>query len=76
MGMAVQTYTYRKKRPQMNPIWRGIGCLLVVIVPLISYGLTSLADPNPSEDRLRSFCGDGARRFSDLGLPGACPEPA
>ncbi len=23
----------------MNPIWRGIGCILIVIVPLVAYGL-------------------------------------
>ncbi|HTX91473.1 MAG TPA: hypothetical protein VMC09_09665 [Anaerolineales bacterium] len=34
-----------KERPGMNPIWRGIGCLLIVIVPLLSYGLTALIIP-------------------------------
>jgi len=23
----------------MNPLWRGIGCILIVIVPLMAYGL-------------------------------------
>lgn len=31
----------RKSLPRkgMNPIWRGIGCLLMLIVPAISYGI-------------------------------------
>lgn len=23
----------------MNPIWRGIGCILIIVVPLMAYGL-------------------------------------
>jgi len=23
----------------MNPIWRGIGCILIVVVPLLAYGM-------------------------------------
>lgn len=26
-----------KRRREVHPIWRGIGCLLIVIVPLVSY---------------------------------------
>jgi len=26
-----------KRRGEVHPIWRGIGCLLIIIVPLISY---------------------------------------
>ncbi len=29
----------------LNPIWRGIGCLLIVIVPLLSYWLMLFAVP-------------------------------
>jgi len=39
---------YHMKTPgkrEMNPIWRGIGCLLIVIVPLISYGLMLVVTP-------------------------------
>jgi hypothetical protein len=32
-------------RPGMNPIWRGIGCILTVVVPLISYALTTIFIP-------------------------------
>jgi hypothetical protein len=33
------------KKRDMNPIWRGIGCILIVIVPLMAYGLTVLVAP-------------------------------
>ena len=29
----------------MNPIWRGIGCILIVVVPLITFGLTLIVAP-------------------------------
>jgi hypothetical protein len=29
----------------MNPVWRGIGCILIVVVPLMAYGLTVLFAP-------------------------------
>ena len=29
----------------MNPIWRGVGCILAVVAPLVSFGLTILAIP-------------------------------
>jgi hypothetical protein len=30
----------------MNPIWRGIGCILIVIVPLLAFGLMALLVPS------------------------------
>jgi hypothetical protein len=37
---------YRKpskpRAREIHPIWRGIGCLLIIIVPLITYALTVL----------------------------------
>ena len=33
------------KKKVLNPIWRGIGCLLMVIVPAISYGLAIFLIP-------------------------------
>ncbi|GAB4503532.1 MAG: hypothetical protein Fur0043_05240 [Anaerolineales bacterium] len=30
---------------QQHPIWRGIGCLIMVIVPIISYGIAVLTLP-------------------------------
>ena len=37
----------RKSQPkrEINPIWRGIGCLLFVIVPLMAYGLMLIVSP-------------------------------
>jgi hypothetical protein len=29
----------------LHPIWRGIGCILIVIVPLLAYWLTILSVP-------------------------------
>jgi hypothetical protein len=29
----------------MNPLWRGIGCILIVLVPLITLGLTAIVTP-------------------------------
>ena len=44
MGINVR-YTRPKEKPQMNPIWRGVGCILAVVAPLVSFGLTILAIP-------------------------------
>jgi hypothetical protein len=33
---------YQRKtitRREMNPIWRGVGCILIFIIPAISYGI-------------------------------------
>jgi hypothetical protein len=33
---------YQRKSPEKkgaNPIWRGIGCILIIVVPLLAYGL-------------------------------------
>jgi uncharacterized membrane protein len=45
MGIYTKVQKREKKRPGMNPIWRGIGCILLVILPLIGYGLTVLLIP-------------------------------
>jgi hypothetical protein len=39
----IQRKPHEKK--ELNPIWRGIGCILSVIVPLMSYGLMILSVP-------------------------------
>ena len=39
---------FQRKGPEkkgLNPIWRGIGCILIVVVPLISYLLMVLFGP-------------------------------
>jgi len=33
------------KKQGLHPIWRGIGCILLVIVPLLSYWLTTIFKP-------------------------------
>jgi hypothetical protein len=33
------------EKKELNPIWRGIGCILIVVVPLLSYGLMLLSVP-------------------------------
>ena len=35
----------RKEKPLPSPIWRGIGCILMVALPLITFGLTVLVTP-------------------------------
>ena len=42
-GQVYQRKQVEKK--QANPIWRGVGCIVMVCVPLITYGLTLLITP-------------------------------
>jgi uncharacterized membrane protein YuzA (DUF378 family) len=40
---------YQRKAPVkrgLHPIWRGIGCILIIVVPLIAYGLMVLVVPS------------------------------
>lgn len=42
---------------RVHPIWRGIGCLLLILIPIISYGLAEvllewLAVNNPNFTRM------------------------
>ena len=30
---------------EVHPIWRGIGCLIILIVPFLSYGVTAITLP-------------------------------
>jgi len=34
------------ERRRMNPIWRGIGCILIIIVPLMAFGLMVVFAPS------------------------------
>ncbi len=39
---------FQKMAPEKkhaNPIWRGIGCILIIVVPLLSYGLMLIFSP-------------------------------
>lgn len=38
--------TKKSARLGMNPIWRGIGCILMVVVPVVTYKLTLLIIPS------------------------------
>jgi hypothetical protein len=33
----------RKDKPQANPLWRGYGCIVMMALPLITFGLTVLS---------------------------------
>ena len=41
--MKYQHASPRKK--EMHPIWRGIGCILIVIIPLMAFGLMLVIAP-------------------------------
>lgn len=38
-----RSYTYQQKKPlrqrEPHPIWRGIGCVLLLVMPLLAWGL-------------------------------------
>ncbi|MGD0750166.1 MAG: hypothetical protein ABSA23_02035 [Anaerolineales bacterium] len=45
MGRYSHFHNPPKKKPEVNPIWRGVGCILMVALPLISFGLTLFSIP-------------------------------
>jgi hypothetical protein len=45
MGKYMKYQRKGQEKPEMNPVWRGIGCLMIVIVPLMSYAVTILLVP-------------------------------
>jgi len=45
MGRYSKTPYERKEKPQANPLWRGVGCIIMVALPLITFGLTVLSMP-------------------------------
>ena len=45
MGRYSRSQYERKNKPQQNPLWRGVGCIIMVVLPLLSFGLTLLAIP-------------------------------
>ena len=46
MKMPVNIYQRKPaQKAQINPIWRGIGCILMVLLPLVTCGLTVLFTP-------------------------------
>ena len=47
-NMASKYRSFERKeyvKPPPNPLWRGIGCILFVVVPLLSYWFMTLALP-------------------------------
>ena len=40
----IKTPKSRIERP--HPVWRGIGCILMIIVPIISFGLAEITVQN------------------------------
>jgi hypothetical protein len=45
MGKYTRYPIRSKSKRQMSPIWRGVGCILIVIVPLMSFWLMLLLAP-------------------------------
>ena len=43
MGRYSKAQYERKEKPQGNPLWRGYGCIVMVALPLITFGLTVLS---------------------------------
>ena len=46
--MGRHSTTMREAKPiarEVHPIWRGIGCLIIMIVPLLSYGTALITLP-------------------------------
>jgi hypothetical protein len=39
MGKYSKYYRKSVEKAEMHPIWRGIGCILIVIVPLMAFGM-------------------------------------
>ncbi len=31
-----------KRSTQVHPIWRGIGCLIIILLPIIAYGMAAI----------------------------------
>jgi hypothetical protein len=45
MSKYVKYRIKQKPKKEMNPVWRGIGCILFVVVPLMAFGLMVLIRP-------------------------------
>lgn len=40
MGRYNKFQNRTRQKPQANPLWRGYGCILMVALPLVTFGLT------------------------------------
>jgi hypothetical protein len=45
MGRYSLFHNPARKKPEANPLWRGVGCIIMVALPLITFGLTILSMP-------------------------------
>lgn len=42
MGKYQRSVRVKEKKREQHPIWRGIGCLMIIIIPVLSYAIASL----------------------------------
>jgi FtsH-binding integral membrane protein len=45
MGKYQRNVRVEEKRKTIHPIWRGIGCLLIIIIPVMSYAIALITFP-------------------------------
>jgi hypothetical protein len=70
------SYQYRKAKPEhkekVHPIWRGIGCLLLVLIPVISFAASVLLVEEGLPQQYIRMTSDLAKRVD---IPGFGPIP-
>lgn len=44
-----QTTSTKKEKTKIHPVWRGIGCIMIVVIPLLSYLAANYLVSNRSE---------------------------
>ena len=55
----MSSYSTKKGKKQTNPLWRGVGCIIMIVIPLISGGISSFLLTYPPFQTL-----DFIRRFN------------
>ena len=69
-------HTYRKAEPEkkdkIHPVWRGIGCLLIFIIPIISFAVSVLLVEEGLPQRYIPLTRDLAALQN---VPGFGPQP-
>jgi len=40
MSLSYKSKEQREKERQPHPIWRGIGCMMMIVIPIFSFGLS------------------------------------
>jgi hypothetical protein len=46
MGKYAKYHHKSPEKRRMNPIWRGIGCILIIVVPLLTFGIMLVSVPS------------------------------